>query len=137
MGAVMSHQGRAFINGEWVTGKAVGHNVNPANKNDILGTYPKLTAAETTQAIAAAARAAPDWGRTPVPQRARLLARAAQLMDSRRQELAETLTREEGKILSEALGEVQKAINVLEFTSGEGRRFAGESLPSEVPHTLV
>jgi aldehyde dehydrogenase (NAD+) len=54
-------------------------------------------------------------------------------MEERRQELAEALTREEGKTLSESRGEVQRAINVVEFFAGEARRITGETIPSELP----
>ena len=65
-----------------------------------------------------------------------MLARAAVEMIERKDELARALTLEEGKTLGESLGEVQKAINNLEFQSGEGRRLNGETVPSELPSTF-
>src|SRR5439155_10791781 len=88
------------------------------------------------RAIAAAKRALPAWRRTPAPRRGELLARAAIEMAKRKDELARALTLEEGKTLGESLGEVQKAINNLEFQAGEGRRLNGETVPSELPSTF-
>ena len=57
-------------------------------------------------------------------------------MEERRDELAEALTREEGKTLGESRGEIQRAINVIEFFAGEARRITGETIPSELPHNF-
>ena len=81
-------------------------------------------------------RRCPAWRRTPAPRRGEILARAAVEMHQRKDELARALTLEEGKTLGESLGEVQKAINNLEFQSGEGRRLNGETIPSELPSTF-
>ena len=65
-----------------------------------------------------------------------MLFRVQRRMEERRQELAEVLTREEGKTLAESLGEIQRAINVIEFFAGEARRITGETIPSELPHNF-
>ncbi len=57
-------------------------------------------------------------------------------MEERRQELAEALTREEGKTIAESRGEIQRAINVVEFFAGEARRITGETIPSELPNNF-
>jgi aldehyde dehydrogenase (NAD+) len=57
-------------------------------------------------------------------------------MEERRHELAEILTREEGKTVAESLGEIQRSINVIEFFAGEARRLTGETIPSELPHNF-
>ena len=57
-------------------------------------------------------------------------------MEERRQELAEALTREEGKTIAESRGEIQRAINVIEFFAGEARRITGETIPSELPNNF-
>ncbi|HEY2746831.1 MAG TPA: aldehyde dehydrogenase family protein, partial [Polyangia bacterium] len=92
--------------------------------------------AEAEQAIAAAKRAFPAWKRTPAPKRGDILVRAAVEMARRKDELARALTLEEGKTLGESAGEIQRAINNLEFQAGEGRRFNGETVPSELPSTF-
>jgi acyl-CoA reductase-like NAD-dependent aldehyde dehydrogenase len=132
----MGYDVRAHINGEWVAGPAAD-NINPADSDAPLGTYPKLGRPDTEAAIAAAQAAFPAWRALPAPQRGKILSRALALFDARRDEIARALTLEEGKILSEAQGEVQKAYNVLEFAIAEGRRMGGHTLPSEMPSTFA
>src|SRR6185369_15786732 len=74
---------------------------------------------------------------TPAPTRGRIIGKAAQLMTEQKDELARILTLEEGKVFKESQIEVQRAISILEFMSGEGRRLAAETLPSELPKTLA
>lgn len=124
-----------FINGEWVGASRTIKNINPAT-GESLGEVVASGKAEAEAAIAAAKGAFHGWKRVPAPKRGEILARAAVEMIRRKEELARALTLEEGKTLGEALGEVQKAINVLEFEAGEGRRLNGETVPSELPSTF-
>jgi acyl-CoA reductase-like NAD-dependent aldehyde dehydrogenase len=124
-----------FIDGEWVGAARTTKNVNPAT-GESLGEVVVSGREEAERAVAAAKAALPAWRKTPAPRRGELLARAAIEMQKRKEELARALTLEEGKMLGESLGEVQKAINNLEFQSGEGRRLNGESIPSELPSTF-
>ncbi|MED5377831.1 MAG: aldehyde dehydrogenase family protein, partial [Acidobacteriota bacterium] len=103
---------------------------------EVVAESPSSTAAEATLAVEAAERAYPDWRATPAPQRGQLLYRVQRRMEVRRHELAEVLTREEGKTLTESNGEIQRAINVVEFYAGEGRRLLGETIPSELPNNF-
>ena len=112
-------------------------NVNPADSNDVLGEVPQQTAADVARAIEQAQGAYPAWRSTPPPERGRVLARAAEIARRRLDELARLLTREEGKILSEARGEVLKGINLLEWYAGEGFRLGGKTRPSEMPTTVL
>ncbi len=124
-----------FIGGRWEesrSGKVIERR-NPANFDDLVGVIPLSTREETRTAIRAAAEALPAWRETPAPVRGRILAGAAALMTLRRAELARALTREEGKTVTESLGEIQRSINVVEFMAGEARRIGGETLPSELP----
>jgi alpha-ketoglutaric semialdehyde dehydrogenase len=126
---------RSFINGEWITstsGQSIP-NVNPANVNDIIGTAELCTREEARKAVEAAYNAFRDWRETPAPARGKMLTRAARLMEDHKEDLASILTREEGKTLAESRGEVQRAINVVEFCAGETRRMNGETIPSELP----
>jgi len=110
---------RNYVNGEWrdtATGRHAP-NVNPANTDDVLGELPLSSREEAEEAIAAAEAALPGWRDTPAPERGRVIARVHRLMSERAGELARSLTREEGKILREAKGEVQKTLNVLEFVA--------------------
>jgi aldehyde dehydrogenase (NAD+) len=124
-----------FIDGEW-TDSSSGRRVpdlNPADTSEVVAEAPSSTAAEAAQACEAAAGAFDGWRRTPAPVRGQILYRVHRRMEERRQELAEALTREEGKTIGESRGELQRAINVIEFYAGEARRITGETIPSELP----
>jgi aldehyde dehydrogenase (NAD+) len=127
-----------YIGGEWrssTTDQCV-QDLNPADTNDIVAAAPASSAADAIAACEAAARAFPAWRNTPAPVRGQILFKAQRRMEERRQELAEALTREEGKTISESRGEVQRAINVVEFFAGEARRITGETIPSELPQNF-
>src|ERR1051326_4532545 len=126
---------RNFINGEWVesVSQKTVENINPANTDDRVGVVKLSTREEARRAVEAAAEAFRSWRSTPAPTRGRIVARAARLMEDDKENLARILTREEGKTLSEARGELQRSINVAEFVAGESRRMNGETIPSELP----
>jgi alpha-ketoglutaric semialdehyde dehydrogenase len=126
-----------FIGGEWreFHGRRIP-NLNPADTREVIGDSPLSTSAEAAAACDAAARAFEGWRNTPAPVRGRILYKAQRRMEERRAELAEALTREEGKTLSESGGEIQRAINVIEFFAGEARRITGETIPSELPQNF-
>jgi alpha-ketoglutaric semialdehyde dehydrogenase len=130
---------RNYINGRWVESRSTQtlERRNPADLNEVLSLVPLSTREEIRDAVAAAKAAFPEWRDTPAPVRGKILARAAALMEQRKDELARTLTREEGKTLKESLVEVQRSINILEFTAGEGRRIGGETVPSESPRNFT
>src|SRR6266850_1076829 len=130
---------RNFIGGEWVqsAGTRRKERRNPANHDDVIGLVTLSTREEARQAVAAAAGAFPAWRATPAPVRGRIIAKAAQIMTDRQQELGRLLTREEGKTLSESAGEIQRSINILDYMAGESRRIGGETLPSELPKNFA
>lgn len=126
---------KSYVNGKWIdsaSGKTV-ENINPANVGDVIGTIQMATRDEARSAVEAAYNAFHAWKRTPAPARGRIIAKAARLMEDRKEELAAAITREEGKTLAEARGELTRAINVVEFCAGESRRMVGETIPSELP----
>jgi len=126
---------RNFINGKWIesaSSRSVS-NVNPANTDDIIGTVKQATREEARAAVEAAAEAFHGWRTTPAPARGRIVARAARLLEENKEELAQILTREEGKTVAESRGELQRSINVAEFCAGESRRMNGETIQSELP----
>ncbi len=126
---------RNFINGTWkesASSREVS-NTNPANTDDVLGTVRQATRDEARAAVEAAAAAFPSWRATPAPTRGRIVARAARLLEDNKEELAQLLTREEGKTIAESRGELQRSINVTEFCAGESRRMNGETIQSELP----
>ena len=126
---------RNFINGEWIesTSSKSIENVNPANTDDVLGTFVQATRDEARAAVEAASEAFRDWRLTPAPSRGRIVARAARLMEDEKESIAQLLTREEGKTIAESRGELQRSINVAEFCAGESRRLNGETIQSELP----
>jgi acyl-CoA reductase-like NAD-dependent aldehyde dehydrogenase len=130
---------RNFIGGEWVAShstRAVERR-NPADLDEVVSLVPLSTADEARQAVQAARAAFPTWRDVAAPARGRILARAALLLEQRKDELARLLTREEGKTFKDSLGEVIKSVRILEFMAGEGTRLAGETLPSDLPKNFV
>jgi aldehyde dehydrogenase (NAD+) len=126
---------RNFINGEWLESVSAEQlpNINPANTADIIGTIRLSTRDEARSAVEAAYNAFKGWKTTPAPTRGKIVARFARLLEENKEEIAQLLTREEGKTLAEARGELQRAINVAEFCAGEARRLNGETIQSELP----
>ena len=126
---------RNYIDGKWIesTSSRTVPNVNPANIDDVLGTIRQATRAEAKAAVDAAAENFASWRRTPAPTRGRIVGRAAHLLAEHKEDLAQLLTREEGKTIAESRGELQRSINVAEFCAGEARRMNGETIQSELP----
>lgn len=126
---------RNFIGGKWTesdSSRTVA-NLNPANTDDVIGTIKQATRADARSAVEAASEAFPGWRATPAPARGKIVARAARLMEESKEELAQILTREEGKTIGESRGELQRSINVADFCAGESRRMNGETIQSELP----
>ena len=137
MAQVPTHQN--FIGGQWVSSVS-GRTytiTNPAHKHEDLGTVQASVADDAVRAIEAASDALPGWSSTPAPQRAAVLYRALEIMRERQDDIARTITLEEGKPLPDALGEVKRAMNITEYAAGEGRRMFGYTTPSELPDTVA
>ncbi|MBK9216869.1 MAG: aldehyde dehydrogenase family protein [Chloracidobacterium sp.] len=128
-----------FINGAWEASASEQtlDNVNPADTSDVLGTVRSATRDEARRAVEAAEAARRDWKATPPPVRGKILFRAAGILDDNLEDLARIMTREEGKTLTEARGEVRRSINIMEYIAGEGRRIAGETIYSELPSNFA
>src|SRR6266404_4800855 len=122
---------RNYINGEWVGGGKTFENRNPANTEEIIGLFSKGTPQDVADAAAAAGAAFPAWAAMPAPARGNLLYKAADILDRKFDQLGAEMTREEGKTLPEAKGEVRRAINILRYFGGEGSRMPGMMVPSE------
>src|SRR6187549_545450 len=129
----------SYVNGRWYHPSTSQNtrNINPADTADVIAEFPLAGAADVRLAIDAAVAAWPMWKKTPGPERGRVLWRAADIARRRLDEIARTLTREEGKILKEARGEVLKGISLLEYYAGEGFRMHGKTLPSESRDTFT
>jgi acyl-CoA reductase-like NAD-dependent aldehyde dehydrogenase len=119
-----------YINGEWTAGGTF-ENRNPANTDELVGLFAKGTARDVQAAADAAAAALAGWSGMAAPARGNILFKAAEIMDRRFEQLAADMTREEGKTLPEAKGEVRRAINIFRYFAGEGARMPGLVTPSE------
>jgi alpha-ketoglutaric semialdehyde dehydrogenase len=130
---------RNFINGRWMESNSgqVVERRNPANLDEVVSVNTFSTREETREAIAAAAAAFPAWRDKPAVARGEIVGRAAALMRAQQDDLAQLLTREEGKTLKSSLGEVTRAIRMLEFMAGESLRMGGDTIPSEHPKTFA
>ena len=128
-----------LIGGEWVGARAGAtfETRNPADTSETVATYQKSDADDTRAAIAAAKAAQPAWAAVPAPKRGEILYRAANILESRADQVAREMTREEGKTLPEARGEVGRAINILRYIGGEGARLGGDNVPSERDRVLI
>jgi len=126
---------RHFIAGEWcdsISGETF-ESRNPADTRDIVGRFQQGTRADVGMAIKAAETAFPMWRRTPAPKRGEILFRFAALLAEHKERLALAMTREMGKVIAEARGDVQEGIDIAYLMAGEGRRMAGDTVPSELP----
>lgn len=128
-----------LINGSWVTASSgdTFKNENPAKPGELLGTFPAASKEDTRQAIEAARAALPGWANMPPPARGAILDKASRIIEARGDEIAATLTREEGKTKAEAMIEVTRARDIFRYYGGEGWRMGGDVLPSNVTGELL
>lgn len=125
-----------LINGRWQPA-AGGHTLesrNPADIGDVVAVAPMSSARDVNDAVSAAKAAFPGWRSVPAPKRGEILFRAAEALAREKESLAQIVTREMGKVIAEARGDVQEAIDMTYYMAGEGRRLAGETVPSELPN---
>lgn len=131
MSTVTAEKLKNYINGEWVeSNTSVYEEVfNPATK-EVIGRVPISTKEDIEQATEAAKAAFEKWKNVAVPRRARILFNYQQLLMKNKEELARLITIENGKNLTEALGEVQRGIENVEFAAGAPTLMMGDSLAS-------
>ncbi len=124
----------SYIDGAWIQPESTRRvkNLNPADTRDVIAEFPAATAKDVARAVEGAKKAQRAWAATPPPTRGRVLARAVDIARRRKDEIARTMTREQGKILRESRGEVDKGVAVLEYYAGEGFRMGGRTLPCEL-----
>src|SRR5687768_9534488 len=123
-----------YVDGQWVkssTGKTFD-NLNPANQDDVIGTFQESNADDLNAAVDAAARAYEKWRLVPAPKRAEYLYRVGDILKRRKEEMAREMTREMGKVVDETKGDIQEAIDMAFLAAGEGRRLFGVTTPSEL-----
>ena len=109
---------------------------NPARPDDVVGTYPTHTAADVDAAVARAAEAQRAWARRPIPGRADVIAAAGQVLLRDKEALTALVSREAGKVLVEAGGDVQEAVDMAAYVAGQGRGPWGQTVPSELGSKL-
>ncbi len=132
MSRVSTH--KIYINGEWVSSESgeMYSRVNPANYNEALGNFQQGNEKDVDKAVDTAEEAFEKWKEVPPPKRGEILLRAAQLLRQNKEKLARIMTQEMGKVLVEARGDVQEAIDTAELMAGEGRRLFGRTTTSEL-----
>lgn len=131
----MSDYFKNLIDGKWVdsvSGRRFERR-NPAN-GELVAEYTRSDARDVDAAVAAAAKAFKSWRLYPAPKRGELLFKAAQMLNDRKEQFAREMTEEMGKVISEARGDVQEAIDMTFYMAGEGRRLYGQTTPSELPN---
>ncbi len=119
---------KMYINGEWVDRAETTPVTNPFDKS-VIDTVPRGTAADVSLAIGSAVRGAKAMAKLTSYERYAILNRAAELMGQRAEELGRTITLEEGKVIAEGRGEVQRAIQTITISSEEAKRLHGETVP--------
>jgi len=135
----MTERLQNYIDGEWCD-PSTGEwrdNVNPADTRETIDAFPWSDTEDVDRAVATALDAQSAWADVPAPERGEYMFEARRLLSERTEEFAEALTREEGKTLDEARGEVQKSLDLLRFLGGEGRRLNGETTPAESGGTFL
>lgn len=134
----MATEYKNYIAGKWQAssdGKTF-ENRNPANWNDIIGTFPLSTKTDVDIAVSAAEKALASWRLVPAPARGEIIRKAGEIMLRRKEEIAALMTREMGKPLAETRGDVQEGIDTAFYCATEGRRLFGLNTPSELPNKL-
>lgn len=127
-----------YINGEWRQSDEKWEVINPAT-GEVIDKIAIVGRKETKEAIACAKEAFTTWKKTTGNQRSHYMAETVRLMKERKDELAETITKENGKPLADAKSEVASAINYLDWYAEEAKRVYGDTLPASHPdkHLMV
>jgi acyl-CoA reductase-like NAD-dependent aldehyde dehydrogenase len=132
--AVETRTYKNFIDGEWVDAVSgeTFESTSPAT-GELIGVFPRSGAEDVDRAVEAAKAAYEEWRLVPAPARGKILYRFGALVREHKDDLALLMSREMGKVLPEAGGDVQEAIDMSFYMAGEGRRLFGQTTPSELP----
>src|SRR5574341_156334 len=124
-----------YINGKWMPGRKgqTFNTINPANE-ELVAEIAQAEISDVDAAVSAATEAFKSWRLFPAPLRGELLYRVGDILKQRKEELARLLTQDMGKVIAEARGDVQEAIDMAYFMGGEGRRLLGYTAPVEMPN---
>ncbi|MBO2448073.1 aldehyde dehydrogenase [Actinomadura barringtoniae] len=130
--------GLNFIGGEWRPPESgrTRPNISPADITDRIGDFAESGGPDVDNAVDAAAAAFPEWKALGPIRRAEYLRTVERLIEKRAEDFAAAISREQGKLLKEARGEVKRALAIIDFTAGEARRLNGVTTPAEEPRTL-
>jgi aldehyde dehydrogenase (NAD+) len=125
---------RNLIGGEWLDAASgeTFESRSPAT-GELIGTFPRSGVEDVDRAVEAAKEAYRSWRLVPAPRRGELLFRFGQLLIEQKEELSQLMAHEMGKVVAEARGDVQEAIDMSFYMAGEGRRLFGQTTPSELP----
>ncbi|HVF41034.1 MAG TPA: aldehyde dehydrogenase family protein [Gemmatimonadaceae bacterium] len=123
-----------FIAGAWVPPDSGEYfqNINPADTKDLIGEFPLSGLTDVNRAVKSAKRGFAQWRATPAPARGDVLRVVGDLLSKRKEEIANAMTREMGKPLTETRGDVQEGIDTAYYAASEGRRLFGRTVPSEL-----
>lgn len=126
---------RNYIAGNWVEAKTgeTMRSINPATE-ELVSDVVKSGTDDVDAAVQAAKEAYEDWRLTPAPRRGEILFRVGQLLQERKEQIAQLMTNEMGKVIAEARGDVQEAIDMAFYMAAEGRRLFGYTAPVEMPN---
>jgi aldehyde dehydrogenase (NAD+) len=120
-----------YINGKWVKGRNTFQTINPANE-ELVADIAQAELTDVDSAVNAAKEAFKSWRLLPAPLRGEVLFKVGDILKQKKEELAQLLTRDMGKVIAEARGDVQEAIDMAYFMGGEGRRLLGYTAPVEM-----
>ncbi|WP_026702590.1 aldehyde dehydrogenase family protein, partial [Salibacterium aidingense] len=128
-----------FINGEWkaAASKETITSSNPADASETVGEVQKSEKEDLDNAVAAADKAKTEWKKIGAPARGNYLFKAADALEARADEVAETMTKEMGKTFPEAKGETMRGVAILRYYAGEGMRKVGDVIPSTDKDALM
>jgi len=123
-----------FIAGRWVRADSgeTFDNRNPADYRDLIGTFPRSGASDVDRAVASAKRGFETWRQTPAPARGDVIRHVGDTLSRRKDEIADLMTREMGKPLTETRGDVQEGIDTAYYAATMGRKLWGYTVPSEL-----
>ncbi|HJR81850.1 MAG TPA: aldehyde dehydrogenase family protein [Anaerolineales bacterium] len=122
-----------YINGKWVQGRTTFPTINPANE-ELVAEIAQAEPSDVDAAVDGATEAFKSWRLVPAPLRGELLFKVGDILKQKKEELARLLTQDMGKVIAEARGDVQEAIDMAYFMGGEGRRLLGYTAPVEMPN---
>lgn len=115
-----------------VTSERTFPSQNSSELTDVLGHFPEATKEQVREACKTAKEAFGSWSKTPAPIRGELIGSIGKALEREKESLSRLATREMGKTLKEARGDVQEAIDTCHFFQSEGRRLYGQTVPSEM-----